>query len=1026
MSHLFTTIVQTLTIISLLAFFHATSLSAQKPPSAPLHLDLAVSFDVDAKMLYGTSRIKIDKNQGLELLLTDLNVTAALLSSGARENAPIDVERGDIIRLEAAEEPRTLLISYEKRIEDSFENIISTKAVVLSANWHPIPQSKATFSLSAQVPKGWTALSQSDKLIVRGADKDLQFSFSQPVYGLTFIAAPYVKNQKTVRDGLQVHTLFFEEDRDLAESYLEAAAGYIKHYEEIIGPFPYNHYVIAENIMPTGYGFPTFTLLGQQVIRLPFIKQTSLGHEILHSWFGNSIDISADSGNWAEGLTTYLADMFYRSQAGQGSQSRKEAIQHYQSYIDESTPSLDQFRGAGHERRANQAIRAVGYQKSAMLFHELSIRVGEDVFYRGIKDFYRRYKGEAASWQNLQMVFEELSGQNLKVFFSQRLSRNDLPLLGADNISIKQGSSDTSVSLTITQDQSPPYELLLPVSIVTSTGARHFQSLISEPTTRLSYQVDSTPLEIILDPEYDLMRRLSPAEDKPLWSALLGAENCLVVLPDVTGENRYSSLVTLTDHYGCQSISSSDLKQEDIENHSVIFLGTSNNYLRSTFGSPAHPTSGFIVDVRRNPFNAEHAAALISSSSSRETEAAVSRLSHYGKYSYLHFEQGRITEKRVPESTGGIRLRVEDQPSGVAVADLSPLSELTTQLSSNRVVYVGETHTSRPDHLLQMMLIEALHQQKKDLAIGMEMFPRSSQAALDRYISDPSFSEAEFLKESRYYEVWGYDYRLFRPIFAFAKKHKIPVIGLNIDRQIVSSVFKSGSIDNLTAEQKEFLPSEMRLDLDGYVERLAQTFEMHGQANLAEGKLSGFLQAQALWDETMAESISLYLKENPTRSMIVLAGSQHTRNDSGIPPRVAARLDVAQASVVNRATTRLSAAELAKTADYLFLLEADEFKPQGKIGIVLEEKDSGEETMMRILEVNPQSNAKTAGIQKDDILIFIDELAIHTMDDVRLALLDKAVGETIRIAVLRGGDKSGERLEMEVALYNPSRPAGHP
>ena len=324
------------------------------------------------------------------------------------------------------------------------------------------------------------------------------------------------------------------------------------------------------------------------------------------------------------------------------------------------------------------------------------------------------------------------------------------------------------------------------------------------------------------------------------------------------------------------------------------------------------------------------------------------------------------------------------------------------------------------------MLIEGLHRRNENLAIGMEMFPRSSQAALDRFINDPDFSEADFLRESRYWEVWRYDYRFFRPIFAYAREHRLPVIGLNIDRDITSSVFKSGSLEKLTAEQKAQLPAEMRLDLEGYVERLTLTHQMHGQGNHADGSLTGFIQAQALWDETMAESISNYLKEHPDTRMIVLAGSQHTRKDSGIPPRVAARMEVSQASVLNLATSRLSATELAKTTDYLFLLESYEFAPQGKIGVVLLEKEIEGGTRMEIVDVNPQSNAGAAGVQKDDILIFIDELAIHTMDDVRLALLDKAVGETVRIAVLRGGKTAEERIDIEVQLYNPAPPAGHP
>ena len=113
-------------------------------------------------------------------------------------------------------------------------------------------------------------------------------------------------------------------------------------------------------------------------------------------------------------------------------------------------------------------------------------------------------------------------------------------------------------------------------------------------------------------------------------------------------------------------------------------------------------------------------------------------------------------------------------------------------------------------------------------------------------------------------------------------------------------------------------------------------------------------------------------------------------------------------------------------ADYLFLLEAAEFGDQGKIGVVLQEKAGVDGPIMEILEVNPQSGAEKAGIRKDDILIFIDELAIHTMDDVRLALLDKAVGETVRVSVIRGGETAGEQIEMEVELFNPALPAGHP
>ena len=107
---------------------------------------------------------------------------------------------------------------------------------------------------------------------------------------------------------------------------------YVQRYEALIGPFPYKRYSIVENRLPTGYGMPSFTLLGQAVVRLPFIKDISLGHEVLHSWFGNAIDNDA-GGNRCEGLTTLLADQTYAEEKGNGAASRKNQLLRYQAYV---------------------------------------------------------------------------------------------------------------------------------------------------------------------------------------------------------------------------------------------------------------------------------------------------------------------------------------------------------------------------------------------------------------------------------------------------------------------------------------------------------------------------------------------------------------------------------------------------------------------------------------------------------------------------------------------------------------------
>ena len=90
------------------------------------------------------------------------------------------------------------------------------------------------------------------------------------------------------------------------------------YYSKLLAPYPYKKFALVENSQQTGYGMPSFTLLGSRVIRFPFILHTSYPHEILHNWFGNGVYIDPDSGNWAEGLTTYLSDHILLEQKGKG------------------------------------------------------------------------------------------------------------------------------------------------------------------------------------------------------------------------------------------------------------------------------------------------------------------------------------------------------------------------------------------------------------------------------------------------------------------------------------------------------------------------------------------------------------------------------------------------------------------------------------------------------------------------------------------------------------------------------------
>ncbi len=1018
-------------ILSILVLLFAVSFSAvplvaaeRVPEQGNYHL--SVTFDLEENLITGTTKINVKPGHDLSLSLARLTITGTLLKDGTGKEKNI-LPVNDIITIPASEISRELYISYTRKISNSFENIISLDGISLVSNWHPIPDVPMVFKLTASLPKGFMAITETDRFPLKKMGGTVTATFSQPVHTLHFTAGPYLHKKRKVREGLFVHSLFFAEEQHLAGDYLQSAARFLTRYEKEIGPYPYNHYVIAANRLPTGFAMPGFTLIGQMVLRLPFIKETSLGHEILHSWFGNNVGVDYADGNWCEGLTSYLADHSYRAEKGEGLQDRKEAILNYLSYAHEDTViPLREFKSTSHNQRFAKARRAVGYTRSALLFHELKEKIGEQTFKNAIRLFYTDNIGKNATWSDLQKSFEVSSGHKLDTFFQERLERLEIPSLKVKDIEVTFQEGKPVLSFTLLQLTKSPFTLVIPISIkgVNTTTTRN--RLINEKESRISIALDSRPLELTIDPEYSFLRELHQPEMVAIWAKFMGAESKLVILASEKERPIYSSFLKTLGNNNLTVKLSNNVSNQELSENSLLFLGKNQTAVHSLFGTPNHKKEGFTLDVRTNPLNPEHVAVLISSSSKTETDAISGRISHYGKYSFLHFLHGRNLGKKIHSTEFGIHIVLEELPDGGKTSLIASFNQVIDELSNSRVIYIGETHTSLSDHLLQLRIIQALYAKDPDLAIGMEMFPASVQSALDRYVlSDENLDERTFLKESEYFKVWRYDYRFFRDVINFARTNKIPVRGLNLDKEIVSNVFRTGNTDSLEETTLKSLPAERDLDLPGYRERLSMMHTIHMEGSHGSGKISGFIQAQGLWDETMAENIVSYLKGNPNRRMVVLAGAQHSRKDAGIPPRVKRRLDIKQSSVLNIYSS-FSPSNLTQVADYYFLAGASDLPETPKIGIVLTTVEDDNQAYLKISQISPHGKAGEAGLLEGDILKTINDFPVKDMADLRIAMMDAREGETVSVKILRNDGNTQLEKEFQVELSSSPPAMMHP
>jgi len=523
--------------------------------------------------------------------------------------------------------------------------LIDAEGVVLNgaSGWYPwFPaHPRHGFELTVQLPPGWEAVSQGAR---EQADGRVRWREDTPQEEIYLIAGPFTVYRRGQHPEAMVYLR--APDAALAERYLAATTRYLALYGELLGAYPYAKFALVENFWETGYGMPSFTLLGPRVIRLPFLLESSYPHEILHNWWGNGVYIDAAQGNWAEGLTAYLADHLLQERADRGSEYRRDQLQAYAAYVSEARDlPLAQFR-----ERHSGASQAVGYGKALMFYHMLRRELGDKVFLAGLQRFYRDARFRPARVDDLRAAFEAESRRDLRAFFSQWFSRTGAPQLTLAGIDA--GHHQLTLTLTQTQPE-PPFHLHVPVFVQLTDGRWLQHSLVMDRarvTERLA--LPAAPACAAVDPHIDLFRRLLPGEQPASISAVLGAERPLILLPAQAPAPLRSAWHQLATAWSA-GLRDAEIR-DDVElaalpaQRPVLLLGWQNRHRNAlpmvagdtvdhvTLEGKSWPRTehGFVLTTRHD----DAVLAWVGSDSPAAVPALARKIPHYGKYSYLVFE----------------------------------------------------------------------------------------------------------------------------------------------------------------------------------------------------------------------------------------------------------------------------------------------------------------------------------------------------------------------------------------------------
>lgn len=330
-------------------------------------------------------------------------------------------------------------------------------------------------------------------------------------------------------------------------------------------------------------------------------------------------------------------------------------------------------------------------------------------------------------------------------------------------------------------------------------------------------------------------------------------------------------------------------------------------------------------------------------------------------------------------------------------------------------VYIGETHDSLPMHDIQLEIILALHEPGKNFVVGLEMFPVTFQEVLNKW-SLGLLSRDEFIRESRWYVNWNYNFAFYEKIFGFAKDNKTPVHALNAPSEVITKIRRDGW-EALSEEEKGIVP-QPDISHQEHRDLIRTIFESTELPPQMKGKglemaFEGLYRAQSAWDEVMAYN-ALKARSREGGKMVVLAGSGHLLYNLGINRRAfeKSRLPFKTIICVAVPEGKESIQVSRSLADYVWGIPEEERPAFPSVGLRFKKFDGLDNL---VIESKPvEGVAEGANFEKGDIVLSVDGQNFSDINELRIYLAKFNWNEEVKFRLLRGGQP------IEVVLkFNP-------
>jgi aminopeptidase N len=288
------------------------------------------------------------------------------------------------------------------------------------------PKDKATYSFTVTVPSETTAVANGTLLSqsTRNGKTTSKWVAADPMASYLSMVATgdYTITRQRTASGLPILNAVDDdlsaEDKAATAEVLAKQPAMIDYFQTRFGKYPFSSFgAVVDDDTDAGYALENQT----RPIYSGAPDESTVAHELAHQWFGNKVTLGLWRDIWLnEGFATYAEWMWGEHEGTDSTQAGFDFVM--------SIPASSSFWSIPTaDPGADNLFAATTYYRGAAFLHALRLTIGDDAFWKVVRQWAARPALVPVSTADLLALSERVSGQQLDALFDTWLYQPTKP-----------------------------------------------------------------------------------------------------------------------------------------------------------------------------------------------------------------------------------------------------------------------------------------------------------------------------------------------------------------------------------------------------------------------------------------------------------------------------------------------------------------------------------------------------------------------------------------------------------------------